>query len=186
LKKNKTSLKDVYILKSKISIDSRGYFQETSKEAELSKLLPTIKFIQDNESYSHKNVLRGLHLQLPPFEQSKLVRVSYGEILDVIVDLRKESPTFLKWEGFKLNNKNHDQLFVPKGFAHGFIVLSDIAIVNYKVDNLYNKESEAGVHFADNDLNIDWHSPSNKIITSQKDKNLPSIQTLLDKLNDEN
>lgn len=186
MKKYKTNLRDVYILKPKISIDSRGYFQETSKEDELSKLLPTIKFIQDNESLSHKNVLRGLHLQLPPFEQSKLVRVSYGEILDVIVDLRKESPTFLRWEGFKLSNKNHEQLFVPKGFAHGFIVLSDIAIVNYKVDNFYNKESEAGVHFADNNLKIDWQIASNKIITSEKDKNLPSIQTLLRKLNNEN
>ena len=159
--------------------DSRGSFSEVYRLDQFSKFLPDkIKFIQDNESFSNKGVLRGLHFQKSPFKQSKLVRVSFGEIQDVIVDIRKKSKTFGKHISLKLSKENGRQLFVPKGFAHGFLVLSDQAIVNYKVDNYYSKEHDSGILFNDSDLNINWEFDPSEIESSEKDLNLPQLKNL--------
>ena len=159
--------------------DSRGSFAEVYRLNQFSKFLPNnINFIQDNESFSSKGVLRGLHFQKKPFEQSKLVRVSHGEIQDVVVDIRENSKTFGKHISLKLSKENGNQLFVPKGFAHGFLVLSDFAIVNYKVDNYYSKDHDSGILFNDSDLNINWSLDKSEIQISEKDLNLAQLKSL--------
>tara|TARA_Y100000817_G_C16538448_1_gene403297 strand:+ start:24 stop:575 length:552 start_codon:yes stop_codon:yes gene_type:complete len=167
------------LFESKKYDDSRGSFSEVYRLDQFSGFLPDkIKFVQDNESFSNKGVLRGLHFQESPFEQSKLVRVSHGKIQDVVVDIRKNSKTFGKHISLKLSKENGRQLFVPKGFAHGFLVLSNQAIVNYKVDNYYSKEHDSGILFNDSDLNINWELDESEIEYSKKDLNLPQLKNL--------
>ena len=159
--------------------DSRGSFSEVYRLDQFSEFLPDdINFVQDNESFSNQGVLRGLHFQESPFAQSKLVRVSLGEIQDVVVDIRESSKTFGKHISIKLSKENGRQLFVPKGFAHGFLVLSDQAIVNYKVDNYYSKQHDSGILFKDPDLDINWELKKSDIKVSQKDLNLPQLKNL--------
>lgn len=157
--------------------DDRGYFFESFKQAEFENFLGfQVPFCQDNESKSTKGVLRGLHFQLPPFAQSKLVRVIKGSVLDVAVDIRKGSPNFGKYIAVELNEQNKNQLFIPRGFAHGFVVLSEEAIFSYKVDNYYSKESDRGIYFNDPSLEIDWQFEIDKLILSEKDQNQPIFQ----------
>lgn len=172
----KTSIKDLCIIQPKVFRDERGYFMETFKEALFKENFSKVNFIQDNESKSTYGVLRGLHFQRPPFEQSKLVRVVDGEILDVAVDLRPGSSSFGKFHSEILSTENKKQLFIPKGFAHGFVVLSSTAIVNYKVDQIYSPDHETGINYNDETLNIDWRIPYNDLIVSKKDKKLPMIK----------
>lgn len=169
----KTSIEGLVILQPKVYEDQRGYFMESYKESFIEENFPDVHFIQDNESKSSYGVLRGLHFQKPPFEQTKLVRVIDGEVLDVAVDLRKNSPTYGKWESFILSGDNKKQLLIPKGFAHGFIVLSNTAVFNYKVDSPYSLESERGIHYNDKDLSINWNIELQEIIISEKDKKQP-------------
>ena len=165
----KTSIDGLVVIKPKIYEDERGYFMESFKESFINENFPNIHFIQDNESKSSFGVLRGLHFQNPPFEQTKLVRVIDGEVLDVAVDLRKNSKTYGKWESVVLSAENKKQLLIPKGFAHGFIVISDKAIFAYKVDNIYNPEYEDTIRYNDPDLAIDWIIEENSILVSEKD-----------------
>lgn len=177
---SRTIIPDVVLCKPTVFKDDRGYFFETFKKELLETFIGCkINFCQDNESKSTKGVLRGLHYQLPPFAQSKLVRVALGSVLDIAVDIRKNSSTFGKYVAVELNDVNKYQLFIPKGFAHGYIVLSDVAIFNYKVDNYYNKETEAGIIYNDTDLNINWQLPENKLIISEKDKNQPPFKNAM-------
>lgn len=170
----KTEIPEVVICKPTIINDERGYFFESFKKEALEKALGyPLHFIQDNEAKSTKGVLRGLHYQLPPFAQTKLVRVIQGSVLDIVVDIRKDSPTFGKQVAIELNDENKWQLLVPKGFAHGYLVLSDTAIFSYKVDNYYNKESERGIIYNDKQLNINWNFPENELIISEKDTKQP-------------
>ncbi|MGB6268421.1 MAG: dTDP-4-dehydrorhamnose 3,5-epimerase [Olleya sp.] len=174
-----TKLNDCYILEPTIFGDERGYFFESYNKKQFEALVgKEVNFIQDNESFSSKGVLRGLHFQKGEHAQAKLVRVTQGKVLDVAVDLRPESETFLKHFSVELSAQNKKQLFVPRGFAHGFIVLSETAVFNYKVDNWYNKASEGGVIYNDETLNIDWQLDSNQFIISEKDKVLPTIKEL--------
>ena len=157
--------------------DKRGYFFESYNKEDL-KYKHDIKtdFVQDNESFSRKNVLRGLHFQLPPFAQAKLVRVPYGKILDIVVDIRAGSSTFGDYCSIILSAKNKKQLFIPKGYAHGFVVLSEEARFCYKCDNHYNKNYERGIKWNDTDINIDWGIDPQKVIVSEKDKSLPLLK----------
>ncbi len=165
-----TEISEVKIIEPHVFEDERGYFFESFNiENFESKVLKT-KFIQDNESKSTFGVLRGLHYQLPPYEQAKLVRVIYGRVLDVAVDIRKNSKTFGKHVKVELSGDNKRQLFVPRGFAHGYVVLSDEAIFSYKVDNKYSPEHEAGIKHNDDYLNINWQIDTENIILSEKDK----------------
>ena len=169
----KTEISDLIICQPKIIEDSRGYFFESFKAEELNNFLgKKIKFIQDNESFSRKGTLRGLHFQKSPYEQTKLVKVVKGEILDVAVDIRKNSKTYGNHFKIILNDKNKKQLFIPKGFAHGLLVLSGEAIVSYKVDQKYSLDHDSGIIFNDKNLKIDWGYDLNKINLSEKDKNL--------------
>lgn len=171
------SIPDVLLIKPSVNIDSRGYFSETFRKDLLEENLGyEVNFVQDNESKSSKGVLRGLHFQLPPFDQAKLVRVIAGSVLDVAVDIRKKSKTFGHYVAAELTSKNRHQLFIPRGFAHGFVVLSDSATFSYKVDNTYSPEHERGIAFNDLDLNIDWKLPSDDLIVSTKDSNNPSFE----------
>lgn len=173
----KTSIPDVIICKPVIFEDERGYFFESFKKLELDDYLGySVQFCQDNEAKSTKGVLRGLHYQLTPFPQSKLVRVIQGKVLDVVVDIREDSETFGKYEAIELSDENKLQLFIPKGFAHGYVVLSDTAIFSYKVDNYYSKQCERGIQFNDPELNIDWKFPLEDCIISEKDKVQPSFK----------
>lgn len=167
------------IIQPKIFEDSRGYFMESYKETFIEKNFSNIRFIQDNESRSARGVLRGLHFQKKPFEQTKLVRAVKGEILDVAVDLRPKSPTFGRYETFILTGTNKKQLLIPKGFAHGFLVLSEEAIVNYKVDQEYNPNAEYGIKYNDTSLKINWGLNSSDLIISKKDLMLDSFKILL-------
>lgn len=170
----KTEIPDVILCKPTIFVDERGYFFESYKKDVLDTGLGSqLHFIQDNESKSSKGVLRGLHYQLPPFAQTKLVRVIQGSVLDIAVDIRKNSPTFGKYVAVELSDENKFQLLIPKGFAHGYIVLSDTAIFSYKVDNYYHKESERGIIYNDLQLKIDWKFPESEFIISEKDKVQP-------------
>ncbi|MGB1210783.1 MAG: dTDP-4-dehydrorhamnose 3,5-epimerase, partial [Lacinutrix venerupis] len=172
-----TKLKDCYIIEPRVFEDKRGYFFEsfnTKQFQELTHFKNT--FIQDNESFSTKGVLRGLHYQTGKHAQSKLVRVIKGKVLDVAVDLRKNSKTFGEYVSVELSEDNKKQLLVPRGFAHGFVVLSDTAIFSYKCDNYYNKASEAGIIFNDKDLNIDWQLPQEELLVSDKDSILPAFK----------
>jgi len=156
--------------------DERGYFFETFNERAFNEAAGSeVHFVQDNQSYSTKGVLRGLHFQKGKNSQAKLVRVTKGEVLDVAVDLRSGSPTYGQYAIAMLSAENHCQFFVPRGFAHGFLVLSDDAIFQYKCDNYYNKESEGGVHYADPVLAIDWQFAAADLIVSDKDKELPFL-----------
>jgi len=171
-----TKLKGCYILEPKVFNDDRGYFLESFNSKKFNELLGVdIKFVQDNESFSSKGVLRGLHYQLGQHAQAKLVRVVKGEVLDVAVDIRKKSKTFGQYISVVLSENNKKQLFVPRGFAHGFIVLSETAIFSYKCDNHYNKQSEGGIIYNDLKLNIDWKLPNNEFILSDKDLLLPTL-----------
>lgn len=166
---------EVVLIKPQIHGDNRGYFLESFRQDLLEKTLGyKVNFCQDNESKSTKGVLRGLHYQLPPFAQSKLVRVIQGEVLDVAVDLRENSPTFGKHVAIILNDENKKQLFIPQGFAHGFVVLSETAIFTYKVDNYYSPECDRGLAFDDFTLGIDWLLPKKELKLSEKDRNQPS------------
>lgn len=171
----KTSIDDLVIIQPKVFEDERGYFMESYKESFIEKNFPDVKFIQDNESKSSFGVLRGLHFQKPPFEQTKLVRVIKGKVQDIAVDLRKDSPTFGKYESVVLSDENKKQLFIPKGFAHGFLTLSEEAILSYKVDNPYDPDSDSGIIFNDPALKINWTIPKSDMELSKKDKNLPLI-----------
>lgn len=172
----KTDFQDLVVIKPRIFEDARGYFYESYSKTRYDDAIGDIQFIQDNQSKSSINTIRGLHYQLAPYAQSKLVRVLQGTILDVVVDIRKNSPTYGKYFSVELSEKNQKQLFVPRGFAHGFSVLSETAIVFYKTDNYYNPDSERGINFNDNDLGIDWKVSLNNAIVSTKDKVLPSFK----------
>ena len=169
---------DVKFFELKEYSDLRGTFKEVFNKKIKLAIGENIEFIQDNESYSEYGVLRGLHYQKPPFEQSKLLRVVYGRIQDVIVDLRKKSNTYGEWETFDIDHVNNRVLFIPKGFAHGFLVLSKMAIVNYKVDNFYKPESESGIKYNDPNLNIKWKLDSSEISIIDKDLNYPEMKVL--------
>ena len=174
----KTKIDGVYIVEPKIFNDARGYFFESYNEnAFIQNGIPN-RFIQDNQSKSSYGVIRGLHMQLPPYSQAKLVRVLHGKVLDVAVDVRKNSPTFGQHVAVELSAENQRQLFIPRDFLHGFSVLSDIAVFAYKVDNVYNKESEFGIRYDDPEININWGVPANKIITSDKDRIANTLQDL--------
>ncbi len=166
----KTDIEDVKIIQPKIYKDERGYFFESFNNKKFIKEFKNINFVQDNESKSKFGVLRGLHFQRSPYQQSKLVRVVEGEIQDVAVDMRKNSITYMKYVSVILNNQNKKQLFIPKGFAHGFLVLSKEAIVNYKVDNYYNSKYDSGLRYDDKKIGIKWLLQDNEIILSKKDK----------------
>ena len=171
-----TKINDLFILEPEIFSDHRGYFLESYKHKWFNLNFPHINFVQENESFSKYGVLRGLHLQLPPYDQTKLVRVTMGEVLDVAVDLRPNSKTYGDYVKIKLSDENRLQFLIPRGFAHGFIVLSDFARFNYKVDNYYSKSSETGLIWDDSDLSIDWEVPKNEIIISKKDLELPNLK----------
>tara|TARA_Y100000768_G_scaffold141556_1_gene105513 strand:- start:304 stop:861 length:558 start_codon:yes stop_codon:yes gene_type:complete len=162
------------IIKPKIHLDKRGsFFESFNQNIFKKKISQKISFCQENESFSKRGVIRGLHYQLPPFAQSKLVRVIYGKVLDVVVDIRKGSPSFGKCFSKELSSENKIQLFIPKGFAHGYITLSDFSIFSYKVDNYYNEKSERGILYNDSSLNIDWKLNKKEFILSEKDHNNP-------------
>ncbi|MFT6190725.1 dTDP-4-dehydrorhamnose 3,5-epimerase [Polaribacter sp.] len=174
MKFTRTLIPDVIICEPNAFGDDRGYFVETFREDKLEEFLGfTINFCQDNESKSSYGVLRGLHYQLPPFSQTKLVRVLTGRVLDVAVDIRKGSKTFGKHVSVELTGENKKQLLVPRGFAHGFLVLSEEATFAYKVDNYYSPECDRGFAFDDTSLNIDWKLPVEKILLSPKDMQQP-------------
>jgi len=177
----RTEIPDVILIEPKVHGDDRGYFLETFRQDKLDEFLGyKIDFCQDNESKSKKGVLRGLHYQLPPFAQTKLVRVIQGGVLDVAVDIREGSPTFGKYIAIELNSTNKRQLLIPRGFAHGFIVLEDDTIFNYKVDNYYSPENDRGIFFNDMDLGIDWRLDSSELILSEKDKIQPLLKDTKD------
>lgn len=172
-------LQGCFIIEPKIFEDSRGYFFESFNQSNFNRLIDNeIEFVQDNESLSTKGVLRGLHYQTGVHAQSKLVRVIKGNVLDVVVDIRQESKTYGEQFSIELSESNKKQLFVPRGFAHGFIVLSDSAIFSYKCDNYYNKASEGGIIYNDETLNIDWQLPEDDFIISEKDLELPNFKKL--------
>ena len=169
----KTKIEGLLIIEPRIFSDERGYFFESYQTERYKQAGITADFIQDNEAFSSYGVVRGLHYQLAPYSQAKLVRVIKGKVFDVAVDLRKDSPTFGKWVGVELSEENKKQFFIPRGFAHGYSVLSETAIFAYKCDNEYKPESEAGINFSDTFLDINWQVPANKQIISDKDKILP-------------
>lgn len=173
------TIPEVILIEPKVHGDDRGYFVETFQEKAFNKAIGyKVNFCQDNESKSSKGVLRGLHFQLPPFAQSKLVRVIEGEVLDVAVDIRKGSPTFGQHIAVRLSSNNKRQLFIPRGFAHGFLVLSDEAIFAYKVDNYYSPECDGGIAFNDPMLGIDWLLSYDELKLSAKDQKLPLLSEL--------
>jgi dTDP-4-dehydrorhamnose 3,5-epimerase len=174
----KTTIQDLVIITPRVFEDSRGYFFEAYNQEKFHENGITYKFVQDNQSFSKRGVIRGLHLQINPYAQAKLVRVLQGEILDVAVDLRKNSPTYGQHVSVVLSAENKKQLMVPHGFAHGFSVLSETASVMYKVDQLYNKESERGIRYDDPILNIDWQLSPEEVIVSEKDIILPSFNEI--------
>ena len=165
----KTDIAGVYVIEPLVFNDARGYFYEVWKQADFEKNVGSVEFVQDNESKSSYGVLRGLHYQKGEMSQAKLVRVIKGRVLDVAVDLRKSSPTFGRYVMVELSEDNKRQLFIPRGFAHGFLVLSDEAVFTYKVDNVYAPHSEASIRFDDPDINIEWPMDLSEVITSEKD-----------------
>lgn len=176
MKLTRTKLEDVIIIEPTVHGDSRGYFIETFRGDKLEEFLGyKINFCQDNESKSSKGVLRGLHYQLPPHAQTKLVRVIQGKVLDVAVDIRKNSPTFGQHVAVELSAENKKQMFVPRGFAHGFVVLEEDTIFAYKVDNYYSPECDRGIAFDDEDLNINWILKKEELKLSQKDTKQPKL-----------
>lgn len=174
-----TNIKGVFIIEPKVFVDSRGYFMESFKQLDFENHIGKIDFIQDNESKSSYGVLRGLHYQLPPYAQSKLVRVIKGKVLDVAVDIRKSSSTFGKHVAVELSEENKRQLFIPQGFAHGFLVLSDEAIFTYKVDNIYAPQSECSILYNDPTININWGITNADFVLSPKDTIAPLIENVI-------
>ena len=172
----KTTIEGVYIIEPRVFNDSRGYFFEAWKKQEFEANIGPMEFIQDNESKSSYGVLRGLHYQKGEFSQAKLVRVIKGRVLDVAVDLRKSSPTFGKHVMTELSDENKRQFFIPRGFAHGFLVLSDEAIFTYKVDNVYAPQAEAGIRWNDPDVGIQWPIAPQQVLTSDKDLKQPLLR----------
>ena len=174
----KTVIPDVFIIEPSVFGDDRGYFLESFNLDKFEKNVGKIKFVQDNESKSFRGVLRGLHFQKPPYNQAKLVRCIEGSVMDVAVDIRKGSPTYGKHIAVELSGENKRQLFVPRGFAHGFAVLSETAVFAYKVDNRYAPEYDSGIRYDDKELNIDWSLTEEEVLLSEKDKNLSSFKDL--------
>lgn len=173
-----TEIQGVLIIEPKVFGDSRGYFFESFSKKEFESRIGPVEFVQDNESKSCYGVVRGLHFQKPPHAQAKLVRVVKGKVLDVAVDLRKDSPTYGKHVTVELSEDNHRQVFIPKGFAHGFSVLSEEAVFQYKCDDYYAPETEGAVAWNDPELNIDWRVPADMMILSEKDKRHPELKDL--------
>ncbi|MBQ9357354.1 MAG: dTDP-4-dehydrorhamnose 3,5-epimerase [Prevotella sp.] len=172
----KTEIPGVVIIEPKIFGDERGYFFESWSQKDFDEQVRPIKFVQDNESKSSYGVLRGLHFQKGKYAQSKLVRVVKGRVLDVAVDIRKNSPTFGKYVSVELTEDNHRQFFIPRGFAHGFVVLSETAVFQYKCDNLYAPQEEGALAWDDPEIGIDWGVPADKVILSAKDKEHPTLK----------
>lgn len=172
---SKTPIEGLLVLTPKVFADNRGYFYESYNKQTLLEAGITADFVQDNESFSTQNTLRGLHFQKPPFAQAKLVRVLEGTVWDVAVDLRRDSPTFGQWFGVELSAENKKQFYIPRGFAHGFSVLTPTAKFAYKCDNFYNKVSEGAVYFADKDLAVDWKIDITQAVLSEKDLKNPSF-----------
>ena len=171
----KTDIEGVVIVEPKVFGDNRGYFFESFSERDFAVSVRPMSFVQDNESKSTYGVIRGLHYQTGRFSQSKLLRVIKGEVLDIAVDLRKGSPTFGKHVSVVLSGDNHRQLFIPRGFAHGFSVLSDEAVIQYKCDRFYEPDAQGAIAWDDPDLGIDWQVPADKVILSEKDKSHPRL-----------
>ena len=171
-----TEIDGVKIIEPKLFGDARGYFFESFSQREFEEKVCKTMFVQDNESMSVAGVVRGLHFQKPPFAQSKLVRVVEGAVLDVAVDIRKGSPTFGRYVAVELTGENHRQLFIPRGFAHGFAVLSETAVFQYKCDNFYAPQSEGAIAWDDPDLGIDWRIPEGREVLSAKDKVHPRLR----------
>ena len=170
-----TKISDVIIIEPSVFGDSRGYFLESYNQKKFEEFIGNISFVQDNESKSSKGVLRGLHFQKPPFAQAKLVRCIEGKVLDIAVDIRKDSKTYRQHIAVELSGENKRQLFVPRGFAHGFLVLSDTAVFAYKVDNTYAPEFDAGIRWNDKELNIQWDMEDSEVMVSEKDAELPFL-----------
>ncbi len=175
----KTEIEGVVIIEPRFFKDSRGYFFESYSKREFDEKVAPVDFVQDNESCSTRGVMRGLHFQGPPFAQAKLVRCVRGAVLDVAVDLRKGSPTYGQHVAAELSEDNHRQFFIPKGFAHGFAVLSDLAVFQYKCDEFYHPEAEGGISLLDPSLGIDWRISPADAILSDKDKNHPLLKDLV-------
>ncbi len=173
-----TEIPGVVIIEPRIFKDTRGYFFESFSQRDFESLVRTVRFVQDNESMSSYGVLRGLHFQKPPYTQSKLVRVIQGTVLDVAVDIRIGSPTFGKHVAVELSGENHRQFFIPRGFAHGFSVLSEEAVFQYKCDNFYAPQSEGALAWDDPDLGIDWRIPADRVILSEKDRSHPRLKDM--------
>ncbi|MDR1683981.1 MAG: dTDP-4-dehydrorhamnose 3,5-epimerase [Elusimicrobiota bacterium] len=173
---SKTPLEGLIAITPKVFTDARGGFFETYSKKDFAAAGINADFVQDNQSYSKRGVIRALHLQRAPHAQAKLVRVLQGRVFDVVVDLRPQSKTFGQWYGVELSCQNNKMLFIPRGLAHGFSVLSEAAVFGYKCDNFYNKESEAGIIYNDPDLNIDWRVAGQDAVVSDKDKLLPSFK----------
>ena len=169
MKVTPTSIPDVLIIEPEVYRDSRGYFFESFSQREFEEKVRPINFVQDNESMSSYGVMRGLHFQTPPYTQSKLVRCVKGKVLDVAVDIRKGSPTYGQHVAVELSEDNHRQFFVPRGFAHGFAVLSETAVFQYKCDNFYAPEADGGISIKDESLGIDWQIPTENAVLSEKD-----------------
>ena len=171
MKFTRSNIKDIIICEPDIHGDNRGYFIETFRTDKLEEFLGfKVDFCQDNESKSSLGVLRGLHYQMPPYAQSKLIRVIQGKILDIAVDIRRKSPTFGKYVSIELSGRNKKQVFIPRGFAHGFVAIEDNTILAYKVDNYFNANSDRGIYFNDKDINIDWILDEKHIVLSAKDE----------------
>ena len=175
----KTEIEGPIIIEPRIFRDDRGYFFESFSQAWFEENVGKVNFVQDNESYSKYGVIRGLHFQVPPHAQAKLVRVVKGAVLDVAVDIRKDSPTFGKYVSVELSEENHRQFFIPRGFAHGFSVLSDEAVFQYKCDNLYAPGFEGAILWNDPAIGIDWKIPPDKAILSEKDSRNPLLETYI-------
>ena len=178
MKMTRTDIEGLVVIEPRVFGDSRGYFFESFSQREFEKEVGQVRFVQDNESKSSYGVVRGLHFQKPPHTQSKLVRVVKGRVLDVAVDLRRDSKTYGKYFSVELTEDNHLQLFIPTGFAHGFAVLSAEAVFQSKCDEFYAPESEGAIAWNDPDIGVDWQIPEDKVILSEKDKKHPSFKDL--------
>lgn len=170
-----TDFPGLVVFEPKVFTDERGYFFESYQRKAFAEAGITTDFVQDNEARSTKGILRGLHYQLPPYAQAKLVRVVHGEVLDIVVDLRETSPTYSKWYGLRLSGENKKQLYIPRGFAHGYVVLSDEAVFCYKCDNYYSKAHEGGLRYDDPALGIDWQMDLSTAILTERDKQWPDF-----------
>ncbi|MCH5229151.1 MAG: dTDP-4-dehydrorhamnose 3,5-epimerase [Muribaculaceae bacterium] len=175
MKVTPTKIEGVFIIEPRVFLDERGYFFESFSKRVFEEHIGKVNFVQDNESCSTKGVIRGLHFQRPPYSQAKLVRCVVGKVRDVAVDLRKDSPTFGQYVAVELSEENHLQFFIPKGFAHGFEVLSDVAVFQYKCDEYYHPESDGGILAFDPQLNIEWFTSHNEAVISDKDKKHPRL-----------